>query len=293
MKKLILGAIGFILVSVGIATAVNTYPPYPGPRNSSAVFLVDSGSTVYPPLPSPRNSSPVFLVDPSSGLPTGQTLSAPVKLDLTSCPTISAPCNYTVPPGVTLLRGVGGGAGGAGGGVSAAAATGAAGLPGVILNFVMVVTPGQIISYTIGVGGIRGTNTGGTGGIGGDTLFGGLTFKGGTGGLGSTSGNAVATNAPIQVAIAANSFAMTTGSILIPTATTFTTGMSGSVAYNGLAGATGVGGQGKGLWGSSTPGINGGAVDCVGYNAAGSGGGSTTNTAGGGAAGCGGVVLLY
>lgn len=74
MKKLILLAIGASLAFVGVALGVNSYPPYPGPRNSSAVFLVDSGSTVYPPLPSPRNSSPVFLIDPATGLPTAPTL---------------------------------------------------------------------------------------------------------------------------------------------------------------------------------------------------------------------------
>lgn len=74
MKKLIPYVIAFIGLSLGVALAVNSYPPYPGPRNSSAVFLVDSGSAVYPPLPSPRNSSPVFLVDPATGLPTAPTL---------------------------------------------------------------------------------------------------------------------------------------------------------------------------------------------------------------------------
>src|SRR5690348_170230 len=83
--------------------------------------------------------------------------------------------NYTVPTGVYLIQGAMTGAGGGGGGVSNAAATAGAGVPGVLLEFTMVVTPGQVIAYTNGTGGTAGSNAGGNGGTGGDTTFGTLT----------------------------------------------------------------------------------------------------------------------
>lgn len=203
--------------------------------------------------------------------------------------------NFTVPAGVTQLRGAMTGAGGGGGGVSAAAATGSAGLPGVITSFVLTVTPGQVIAFTNGAGGAKGANTGGNGGTGGDTTFGSFTAKGGVGGNGSTSGNAAVVNAPISVGVGVPAiFAMMTGSAAIPTAAAFLTGLSGSISYNGLAGAAGVGGQGKGLWGTGgTPGTNGSATDATGYGAGGSAAGSTSNTAGTGALGAPGAIVLY
>jgi hypothetical protein len=213
------------------------------------------------------------------------TLSAPVLLTDSN--------NYTVPAGVTVLRGAMTGAGGGGGGVSAAAATASAGVPGIMLTFVMAVTPGQVIAYTNGAGGTRGPNTGVGGGTGGDTTFGTLTAKGGVQGSGSTSGNAAAQGGAGSAAVGSVALGMLTGSVAIPTATTFITGATNQF-MNGLAGAAGVGGLGKGVWGTGgTPGTNGSATDATGYGAGGSGAGSTSNTAGTGGLGAPGAIVLY
>ena len=199
----------------------------------------------------------------------------------------SASGNFTVPSGVNRIRGIITGAGGGGGGVSAAAATGAAGIAGVMIEFVMVVTPGQVIAYTNGSGGSRGANTGTVGGTGGDTTFGTLTAKGGSPGAGSTSGNAAATGSA-----GASVIGMITGSAAVPTTSTFIISQS-ATNYNGNAGATGTGGVARGIWGTSAAGTNGSASDCVGYGGGGSGAGSTSNTAGTGGLGCPGAILLW
>lgn len=238
------------------------------------------------PVPGPVTGQQVTYVDQNGNQCVSLgTLSAPQLLT-------TASANFTVPAGVTLLHGAMTGAGGGGGGVSAATATAAAGLPGVMLEFIMIVTPGQVIAYTNGAAGTRGANTGGAGGVGGDSTFGTLTAKGGQLGLGSTSGNAAATTAPNAGANGTVPLAMLTGSVAVPTTSTFIISQS-ATAFNGTAGASGTGGTGKGIWGSSTPGTNGSAVDCVGYGAGGSGAGSTTNTAGTGALGCSGAIVLW
>lgn len=219
---------------------------------------------------------------PTSPLAAPGTLTAPVFLTASSG-------NYTVPAGVTLLRGTMQGGGGGGGGVSAAAATGASGLPGLMNDFVLVVTPGQIIAYTNGAGGARGANTGTQGGTGGDTTFGPFTAKGGLGGNGSTSGNAAAAN---PIGTGNFTTGIITGSVAVPSATAAITSQS-AVALGGSAGASGTGGIARGIWGTSTPGTNGPATDCVGYGTGGSGAGSTSNTAGAGALGCPGAIVLW
>lgn len=213
------------------------------------------------------------------------TLAAPVLLTDSS--------NYTVPSGVFQLRGAMGAAGGGGGGAGAAAATGAAGLPGMMFTFVMVVTPGQVIAYTNGSGGTRGSSAGGNGGAGGDTTFGTLTAKGGQLGLGAATGNAAGGVSAANGTAGTVPQAMITGSAAVPTASTFIVSQSASSSFTGTAGSAGTGGQAKGIWGSSTPGTNGNATDCVGYNTGGSGAGSTINTAGTGALGCPGAILLW
>lgn len=229
-------------------------------------------------------TAPVYGQSTTPSSPPGAgTLSTPQFLDLVACP--SPPCNFTVPAGVTELRGVVSGAGGGGGGVSAATATATSGLPGILTSFVMTVTPGQVISYTIGTGGTAGANTGGNGGIGGQSLFGSLTTKGGNSGIGSTSGNAAA---------GATATGTINGSILAPTTSFFITSSVSSIP--GVAGSAGTGGQGRGMWGlGGTPGTNGSATDCPAsnYGAGGSGAGSTTNTAGTGGVGCPGAILLW
>lgn len=238
------------------------------------------------PIPGPVTGQQVTYVDQNGNQCVSLgTLSAPQLLTTSSA-------NFTVPAGVTILHGAMAGAGGGGGGVSAAAATAAAGVPGVMLEFVMIVTPGQVIAYTNGSGGTRGANTGGAGGDGGDTTFGTLTAKGGTHGLGSTSGNAAATTAPNAGANGTGPLGMLTGSAAVPTTSTFIVSQS-ATAFNGTAGASGTGGTGKGIWGSSVAGTNGSATDCVGYGAPGSGAGSTSATAGTGALGCPGAIMLW
>lgn len=201
----------------------------------------------------------------------------------------SASGNFTVPSGVNQLHGVMSGAGGGGGGVSAAAATGASGIPGIMLEFVMAVTPGQVIAYTNGAGGARGANTGTQGGTGGDTTFGTLTAKGGLGGLGSTSGNAAAAS---PSGTGTFTVGIITGSAAVPTTSTFITSQSGA-DLGGSVGASGTGGVARGIWGTSAAGTNGAAADCVGYGTGGSGAGSTSNTSGAGALGCPGAILLW
>jgi len=197
--------------------------------------------------------------------------------------------SFTVPAGVTRLRGAMTGAGGGGGGVSAAAATAGNGLAGVLISFVMVVTPGQVIAYANGAGGARGANTGGTGGTGGDTTFGTLTAKGGLGGQGSTSGNA---GIVVTGATGAGFNTMVSGTSLIPTTSVFIIGVT--QMNTGLTGSAGTGAQGKGFWGNGgTPGTNGSAADSTGYGAGGSGAGSTASTAGTGGLGAPGAILLY
>jgi hypothetical protein len=253
---------------------------------AQANTLIVNTNCAASPVPGPVTGQQVTYVDQNGNQCVSLgTLSAPQLLT-------TASANFTVPAGITLLRGAMAAAGGGGGGVSAATATAAAGLPGVMLEFVMVATPGQVIAYTNGAAGTRGANTGGAGGDGGDTTFGTLTAKGGIHGLGSTSGNAAATTAPNAGANGTGPLGMLTGSAAVPTTSTFIVSQS-ATAFNGTAGASGTGGTGKGIWGSSTPGTNGSAVDCVGYGAGGSGAGSTTNTAGTGALGCPGAVMLW
>lgn len=192
--------------------------------------------------------------------------------------------NFTVPAGVTRLRGTMTGAGGGGGGVSAAAATGSAAYCGTIVEFVMVVTPGQVIAYTNGTGGAQGANTGTNGGTGGDTTFGTFIAKGGAGGVGSTSGNAAVPSSALGIA-------QINGSVVVPTATAF---MLSLPAINaGAVGAAGVGGASRGSWGVSIPGTNGSATDATGYGTGGSGAGSTVSTAGTGGLGAPGAIFLY
>lgn len=200
--------------------------------------------------------------------------------------------NYTVPAGVTLLRGAMTAGGGGGGGVSAATATGSAGIPGVFLTFIMAVTPGDVIAYTCGAGGNAGANSGGNGGAGGDSTFGTITAKGGVGGQGSTSGNGAAVGSAGSNG-AASTIAMITGSALAPTSTVWLTGMM-ATDLSGLAGSAGVGGKAKGIWSTGgVPGTNGSATDSTGYGGGGSGAGSTTNTAGLGGKGAPGAILLW
>jgi hypothetical protein len=88
--------------------------------------------------------------------------------------------SFTVPAGITKIKvtAIGGGGGGAGGVLNSASGGGAGG--GASIG-VLSVTPGQVISYTIGAGGTAGA-LGAAGGTGGTTTFSTISATGGTGG---------------------------------------------------------------------------------------------------------------
>lgn len=196
---------------------------------------------------------------------------------------------FTVPAGVTTLHvsgaaggGGGGGGGGAGGGVGGGGAGGGAGR--CIIREAFAVTPGQVISVTIGGAGVGGTisgvgGSGNAGTAGGNTVIGPLTtLTGGTGGGGGVT--------------AASGVGGGGG-------TGFPTGTDGSDASNGIASANGgpgasspYGGGGGAGRGGTAP---GGAAGKLAYGfggGGGGGGGAYTNGAGSGGQGGGGAAGL-
>lgn len=192
--------------------------------------------------------------------------------------------NFTVPETVTHLNGLMTGGGGGGGGVTNAAATAAAGAPGILVGFFMKVTPGQVIAYSIGAGGIAGTNAGGNGGDAGDTTFGDFTSKGGGGGTGSTSGNATAQSG-------AAFSAQINGSSLIPNTTRAIVSQEFITNTGGAGSATG--GGGRGFWGvGGTGGTSAAGGNATGFGASGGGAGSNSTGAFIGGTGSGGAILL-
>ncbi|MDB9960841.1 fibronectin type III domain-containing protein [Oceanihabitans sp.] len=108
--------------------------------------------------------------------------------------TFNAPgaATFTVPAGVTSITVDAWGAGGAGGGSSTGGLGGSGGGGGAYALNTYAVTPGQVINYTIGAGGI---GVRGNGGNGGNTTIFGINARGGTGGQANqgaagTGGNA-------------------------------------------------------------------------------------------------------
>lgn len=98
---------------------------------------------------------------------------------------------FTVPAGVTAVyvSGIGGG-GGAGGKNTSSYSTGGGGSGQYCIRKKFSVTPGQVISVTIGAGGSGGTISGTSGSSGGATTFGALlTLSGGSGSPGRTDTN--------------------------------------------------------------------------------------------------------
>lgn len=196
--------------------------------------------------------------------------------------------NYTVPPGVYMLHGFDVGGGGAGGGIATgAAATATSGQPGCTQEFWMRVTPGQVIPYACGAGGIPGAAGANDGGAGGDSTFGDVIAKGGIGGKGSAGGNA--TN-PVTTAIRQ---AQLDAMALVPTPDLVAVCW---VIPAGQLGASGVGGR---AFQSPTWGLAGAAVansaggNATGYGGAGAGAGHSTGaTLAGGAGSAGAIILL-
>jgi len=98
--------------------------------------------------------------------------------------TITSTQTWTVPNGVykIFLRLWGPGGGGAGTGGGAASGAGSGGSGGFICGWLMNVTPGQVITITIGAGGSAGSYSV-NGGTGGTTTVGNMSAYGGYGGI--------------------------------------------------------------------------------------------------------------
>jgi hypothetical protein len=98
--------------------------------------------------------------------------------------------NWTVPTGVTSINisiaGGGGGGGGAHSDCGNKTHTGGNGGNGEALTFTRTVTPGAVISFSVGAGGAGGA-VNKTGGTGSDTVILGVTARGGSGGIFGTS----------------------------------------------------------------------------------------------------------
>lgn len=196
--------------------------------------------------------------------------------------------NYVVPAGKYLLRGRMTGGGPGGGGVANAAASAGGGSSAVFLDFIMAVTPGQVIPYTIGAAGLGGAAGNNNGAAGGDTTFGPFTAKGGVAATGSASGNAAALSQTAQgVTVAASK--------ITPTAAAFIVAMGYQPGAAGTAGLGGFQGNANGsTWG--TPGAqvgpNAAGLDATGYGAMGSSATSSTGGAFAGGNGSPGAILI-
>jgi len=156
--------------------------------------------------------------------------------------------NFTVPAGVTSITVECWGAGGGGGGSNSNGAGGSGGGGGGYATSVFSVSPGDIVSYTVGAGGTAGIANIGDGGNGGSSSVLGMTANGGTGGIRNAG---------------------TVG--------------SGGIASGGTTNTTGNnGGAGGASGGNGGAGANGGAGGTGGTNAV---GGNGTIPGGGGGGG--------
>jgi len=143
----------------------------------------------------------------------------------TDSTTISGTYSWTVPCDVTSIDVEAWGAGGAGGGDNLNGTRGAGGGGGAYASATLAVTPGQIISFTVGAGGNGGT---GSGTAGTDSTILALTAGGGEGGLVSSS-----------------------------TIANGGTATGGTTNTNGQNGTGGAGGSGNGGDGATSPGSGG------------------------------------
>lgn len=200
----------------------------------------------------------------------------------TTTQTFTTSGTFTVPPGVTTIQVEAWGGGGAGGGTTnAARATGGGGAGGTYtLNSSVAVTPGQVITVTVGAGGVGVSNA--NGGAGGTSTFAStipVTAAGGGGGARNTG----ATNLTLNGAGAIASVGVTRngGSGGTGNATTSTSGNSGG--GGGGAGATGNGGNASGIT-AGTGGTGGGGNGAAGRNSDGDGIDATALSGGGGGA---------
>jgi hypothetical protein len=182
---------------------------------------------------------------------------------------------WTVPAGVTSVHFRGWSAGGGGAGMgNGGAGGGGGGQGGAYFEGIATVTPGAVITCTVGASGAGGTNVSGSynGSIGGTTSFGTFaTATGGSGGAGFANGtggggygNGVATGGTVNI-----------------TGTSGQNGISVSTAF--------LGGMGGGTFGTGST-YNGSGGGPTGNFPGGGGGGGTQNSAGG--AGGAGLLIL-
>jgi hypothetical protein len=200
---------------------------------------------------------------------TPQALAAAVpKFSPHGIQVISSSENWTVPDGVYWISAQAWGGGGGGGGIgSTGGIGGGGGGGGGYARGKFPVTPGQVISCTIGAAGGAGGG-GGAGGNGGTTTFGAfLTAVGGAGGRPNDTGNGGAGGGA-------------TGGVFVTSggsgsaASTAAGGAGGSASFGGAGGGAGVGASGSG----SAPG--------------GGGAGRGPSSAGSGAAGAPGLIMI-
>lgn len=184
--------------------------------------------------------------------------------------------NWTVPADVTRIYGiVTSGGGGGGGQKSAGIASGGGG--GGRAEGAKTVTPGQVLTITVGVGGAGGLGsvtaadpTNGAGG--GSSSIGSLmSASGAGGGIASASGIQGSSGAPGA-------------------------GTGGDINRAGFGGGTGfsnIGGQGGGLYGTSASPLNSGSSGQPGYSPGGGGSGASGGGTNGGAGADGEVIIQY
>lgn len=177
---------------------------------------------------------------------------------------------WAVPAGVTRLRARVWGGGGGGGGTGGAGASGAGGNGGGYAEGSYSVIPAQVLTVTVGGGGIAGTTNPGNenGGAGGTSSLGSLiSATGGGGGEGKASGSG---NASLSTGF----------------------GIGGQFVVNGQSAANSSGSGGAGAF--AAPGTSGSGSGGIfaGYPAGGGGGAGSTSIGFAGKPGAGGLITL-
>lgn len=256
------------------------------------------------------SSSSNQLVVTSSGPPAAGTLtfvSGSPSGNLTISSFAVTAQSWTVPAGVTsiIVEACGGGGGGGSGGTvnsslpGAGGAGGGEGLPITVRQF--TVTPGEVISYTVGSQGVGGaaknaaTGSGNNGGAGTSTIFSTaartMTFVGAHGGVGGTGGAGGGGGAGGTATVRdGNSGAAGVSSGLAGgTALSTSWGAGGAGGGAGIGGGAAGGGGGGGPGGKGAGGAGGKGGDSGANGAAGSN--AASYCGGGGGAGGGGSVV--
>lgn len=192
--------------------------------------------------------------------------------------------NFTVPANVNYLKVVAaGGGGGGGGGAGKNNFGGGSGGSGAIEREVMIaVTPGDVIAYSVGAGGLPGAAgalnaAGGNGGAGGNTTFGSYTFYGGAQGIGGSGGTG-GTATTIQ---------LSKGLLYTLSGAGGGSGANGAAGEDSFRASGGTGGDGSGGGNASGGGGGGASAKAAGGNGgdkgvAGSNGSSASGGGGGG-----------